>query len=388
MEARGNAKPGVTGICVNIGGLAETFADEAHHRVEQTIDALTGFVNSLAGLPGRKVLVHVSDGIPLIPGGKVLSYAIELCDGSGAVKGVDYATDVTSIAGNGQYHRWDPVSARLRMTDLDTTREWQQLAAHANAHQVSFYPIQAQGLKDQTISVASDVRMSSQTVSFGLRNLQDSLDLIARETGGRATLNTNDVAVGIERALDDARSYYLLAFKPAATEAGTVHRIEVETDRPGVRLRHRMSYRAKSGREQVSDTLLSTLLYDQQHNPLDIAVEPVASASADGETRAVRFRVIVPLSKITLLPRGESFEGMFTVYLRAQAEDGDTTPVRYRSIPVSVPLEGMLRDFVYEVEMNLDLGGHTVAVAVHDELGGETATVKREVPPAEAVAGM
>lgn len=388
MEAGGNPKPGVTGICVRIGGLAETFADQAYNRVEQTIDALTGFVNSLAGLPGRKVLVHVSDGIPLVPGGQVLNYAIELCDGSGALKGVDYATDVLSMGNGGMYNRWDPFSARQRLNELDTTRDWQALAAHANAHQVTFYPVQAQGLDVQTVTATSDVRMSGSTIAFGSRNLQDTLDLIARETGGRATLNTNDVPVGLERALADSRFHYLLAFKPTATEAGTVHRIRVETDRPGIHLRHRMSYRAKSEREQVSDVLLSALLYGEEQNPLDIIVQPTEAGSADGATRAVRFRVVVPLSKITLLPRGERFEGMFTVYLRAQDEEGDTTPVRYRSIPISVPLEGMLRDFVYEVEMNLDMGRHTVAVAVHDELGGDTAYVKREIPPAATVAGM
>ena len=40
--------------------------------------AMEGFVNSLGGISGRKTLIHVSDGIPLIAGGEVWQQALEL----------------------------------------------------------------------------------------------------------------------------------------------------------------------------------------------------------------------------------------------------------------------------------------------------------------------
>lgn len=393
VEAKGDTAPGVAGICVRLGPLAETYAEQAHHRVEQSVDALTGFVDSLAGLEGPKVLLHISDGIPLVPGGQVLQYAIELCDGTGAQRGVDYATDVTGLGSVGQRERWDPFGARTRLNELDTTGDWQRLASHANVHRVSFYTIQAGGVEDFLVSVANDVRMSGQTLAYGPRNRQDTLDLVARETGGRALLNANDLSRRVAEALDDFRSHYLLAFQPVPSKPGTVHRIQVEVDRPGAEVRHRKSYRAQAVHERVSAGVLTSLFYGRQANPLGVTVvarpAPGAAAEVPGngeaEVRRVRLQVHLPLTRLTLLPRGERFEGAFSVFLAARDEDGATTPVRQVSIPVSVPLEGMVRDFVYEVEIPLAPGGHRVAVALRDELGGETSYVHQrvEVPSAD-----
>lgn len=376
-EAAGSKHP--SGTCVHIGGLAEPYADQAYHRVQQTIDALAGFVDSLAGLEGRKVLLHVSDGIPLVPGGQLLSYAIELCDGTGMAAGIDYSEDVTTL-GDKQRHRWDPFAAKQRLNELDTTRDWQRLAAHANVQQVSFYPIQAAGLSSTgLVDVASDIRMTGRTLNFGVRNRQDSLDLIARETGGRAILDSNDPARGAEAALEDSRTHYLLAFEPSATEVGSVHRIRVEVEQPGVRIRHRKSYRAKGAHEQVADGVLTALFYEVTDNPLEAEVVAVSSGRRDDGRRTVRVRVLVPLPRLALLPRGERFEGLFTVFIAARDEEGTATPVRRATIPVSVSLEGMVRDFVYEAELTLDAGRHDLAVGLRDEIGGTTAYLRREI---------
>lgn len=379
---------GPAGTCVAIGGLAEPYADQAYHHVQQTIDALTGFVDSLAGLRGRKVLLHVSDGIPLIPGGQLLSYAIELCDGSGAAQGVDYAVDVTLLK-DAQRHRWDPFAAKQRLNELDTTRDWQRLAAHANVEQVSFYPVQASGLGvTRLVDAATDIQMTGQTLTFGARNRQDTLDLIARETGGRATLNSNDPALGVEAALTDSRTHYLLAFRPSATDSGSLHRIRVEVERPGARVRHRKSYRAKGLHEQVADGVLTALFYGVTDNPLETGLHAATTSVelANGK-RKVRLRVLVPLSRLTLLPRGERADGMFTVFLAVRDEEGNTTPVRQASIPVSVPSEEIARDYVYDVELTLGAGRHEVGVAVRDELGGATAYLRTEIPASKSGEG-
>lgn len=383
MEAGGDKHP--AGACVAIGGLVEPYADQAYHHVQQTIDALTGFVDSLAGLRGRKVLVHVSDGIALVPGGQLLSYAIELCDGTGAAQGINYSTDTSTLLDK-QRHRWDPFSAKQRLNELDTTRDWQRLAAHANVEQVSFYPVQAAGLGvTRLVDVASDIQMTGQTLTFGARNRQDTLDLIARETGGRATLNSNDPALGVEAALTDSRTHYLVAFRPSATEPGTVHRIRVEVDRPGARVRHRKSYRAKGVHEQVADGVLTALFYGVVDNPLEAGLHLAAPSGALGDgRRTVRLRVLVPLPRLTLLPRGERADGMVTVFLAVRDEKGNTTPVRQASIPVSVAPEEIARDYVYDVELTLGAGRHEVGVAVRDELGGATAYLRTEIPASKS----
>jgi VWFA-related protein len=384
------ATQGFQGSCLDIGAVARNHAAEEYNRVRQTLDALTGFVRSLAGFEGRKTLLHVSDGIPLMAGAEVYSYAISLCDGSGAAQGIDYAEDVTAL-GELQYHRWDPFSAKTEMLSFDTTADWQRLAAHANVHQVSFYALQAAGLQQgAATNLGTGVRTTAETARIGVQNPQESLSLISRETGGRALLGTNDFRSGIEDMVADTRTYYLLSFQPTNPGSGRIHRLRVEVDRPGVRVRHRLSYRSKSAHERVADGVLTTLLYERTENPLGLRVasgERRASPEGQGDPERVRLQVRLPPDSLTLLPEGELRRGLFTVFLAVRDAEGNMTPVRERPVPVQVPIgppgegsaEGGADDFVYEVEMPLRTGRTEVAVAVRDELAGTTSYVRHEL---------
>jgi hypothetical protein len=58
---------------------------------------------------------------------------------------------------------------------------------------------------------------------------QEPLRTIADETGGRAILNTNSIALGVAKALKETSVYYLLAWKPEREEnrGGKFRRVEV-----------------------------------------------------------------------------------------------------------------------------------------------------------------
>ena len=79
--------------------------------------------------------------------------------------------------------------------------------------------------------------------SFGS---QGAFKELAEATGGFATINNNDLAGGIRKALDDQRGYYLIGYRPDDSTFEQVrgrrrfHRISVRVKRPGkfnVRLR-------------------------------------------------------------------------------------------------------------------------------------------------------
>ncbi len=370
---------GFSGTCTDVGWIARQYADQSHHQVLQTIQALTGFVSSLAGYDGRKALLYVSDGVPLIAGGEVFDYAMSMCDGRGARAGIEYAEDITLLKEKA-HQRWDPFSARMELLGLDTTDQWQGLASDANAHQVSFYTLQASGLRAfQTRDIGSNVQMTQETASFGTRNLQDSLSLISRETGGRAILNTNDFSQGLGEMLGDSRAYYLLAFEPTSPGDGKIHRIRVEIDRPGTRVHYRKSYRSKTTPQLVVDGLLTSLLYDHTENPLGVELKSVGETSGATGISNVRLQLRVPLSSLTLLPQGERKRGLFTVFLVGRDDAGKMTQVREKPVPIHVPSQGAQKDYVYEVEMPMHQGRHEVAVAVRDELAGTTSFLRRTV---------
>lgn len=63
---------------------------------------------------------------------------------------------------------------------------------------------------------------------------------LARDTGGRAFLNTNDVRGTVNRIMTEASSYYILAFEdPPFFRSAPLRKIELKTRRKGVNLRAR-----------------------------------------------------------------------------------------------------------------------------------------------------
>jgi VWFA-related protein len=73
-------------------------------------------------------------------------------------------------------------------------------------------------------------------------DLQRGLRVLSDNTGGIATVNTNDFGAGIERVLDDTRHYYLITYTSAARPDGRTHRIKVTVDRPGVDVHARQTF--------------------------------------------------------------------------------------------------------------------------------------------------
>ena len=374
--------PGLSGDdpCVDVGYLARSHADATHNQLMGTIGALTRFVDSLAGVPGRKALLHVSDGMPLIAGGEVWEYAIELCDPRGVTEGLDSAWAVPE---NARYSRFDPATGRMDMTTYDTSSEWQRLAAHANSQQVTFYPVQLTGLRSAATAPVDGVRRTLETAILGHHNLQDPLVMLAVETGGRAILNTNDFRPGLSRMVEEGQAVYELAFPPATPGDRELHEIRVEVDRPGVQVRYRKSYQSKSAEERTIDGLFSTLLHGYEENPLDVRMKVEGQTPVDDRTARVVVQIRLPIENLTLLERGDSVRGTFVAYLAARDAHGRTTDVRHQFVPVT--LSGpdrdkqLRKDFTYEVDLELRRLPHDIALAVRDGVGGAVSYARTSV---------
>jgi hypothetical protein len=71
----------------------------------------------------------------------------------------------------------------------------------------------------------------------------DFLVTAAANTGGRPIVNTNDFENGLNNIFEENSSYYLLGYQqPAAQKPGSLHRIKVNVNRPGVTVRTRSGY--------------------------------------------------------------------------------------------------------------------------------------------------
>lgn len=371
-----------TDPCTIIADMARSYAAERFGEVRGAAKGLEAVVASLTGLPGRKAVVHISDGIPLIAGLTPLTQVQELCDGSGIVRGVPYAVDLS----NDPYDHTDPQLLQIAMAEYNSADLWGDVAAYANLQGVTIFTVGAAGAEPVAGADANlGVRLSSvETQSVERSNRLETLTVLAEDTGGRALLDQNDLSGGFAEMMKDLRGYYVLTFRPPSTAPDTVHKLRLETTRPGVELRYRKSYRFRTRHEQVADRLVSAVLQGVAPNPmgLTMAVEQSAGDEAS-KAREMRLKVSIPLGHLSLVSGGRGAHGMFTVFVAVLRGDGAVTPVREATVPVEVPrgqpaaLAG--KSYVYEVGIALPEGEHQVGIGVLDELGGSSSFLHRQV---------
>jgi hypothetical protein len=61
-------------------------------------------------------------------------------------------------------------------------------------------------------------------------------------SGGRAIVNTNDLAGGLEKIGREQNEYYILGYSPADAPEGSCHTLKVKVDRGGTLVRARSGY--------------------------------------------------------------------------------------------------------------------------------------------------
>lgn len=89
----------------------------------------------------------------------------------------------------------------------------------------------------------------------GRGGVRDTLYRLAAETGGRATVNTNDLTGGVRDAIRDASAYYLLGYTPTRDVAdGRFHKIKVGVTRKGIDVLARRGYWATRADEAEAAT--------------------------------------------------------------------------------------------------------------------------------------
>ncbi len=340
------------------------FAESRYNDLSFALDGLKEVVESLAGIEGRKALLYVSDGLPMIPG-EDLFHAL--------------------------HYKFQESSALSRMRDFDLSRDFQRLTDAANTNGVTFYTIDAAGLRVATSATAERDRYSStpgmdtMVDSIRISNLQSPLLFMADRTGGTAIINTNDVGDGLARIAEDFGSYYSLGYGPGHSGDGRYHRIEVKLkdDRKGVRIRHRNGYRDKTLPARMADSTLSTMRFGFERNPLDIGLQMGQQTSHEEGNFLVDLVVEIPIEKVTLVPRREFHEGRVVLFVAAMDADGGVSPVQEQAVPIRIP-EPQLDHargeiFHYGLRLLMRPGDHRIGVGVRDEIGAGTSFISRTV---------
>ena len=394
---------------LNIVTPAQAYASVRRQEVVQTINALTVLVNSLSGVPGRKAVLHVSDGLPLLPGEELFQFLVELCGGGGTA-GIgsnpparpgakqDDPGDLRTFDTNTLDARSYQASSQAMMDaqHYSIAKNLQTLASHANAHRVTLYTLQAAGLQgpdaaDATFAPNERLYQFQSISTLDRSNQRDSLQMLADDTGGRAILDANDVLPDLSRMREELASSYSLGFTPPGHAGdGREHRLEVRVKRPGIRLRYRQSYRDKPAMEKAVDRTLAALFYGIEDNPLRVVMEIGEPAAAEGGQYSVPVHLKIPLFKLAILNREDAYEGKLRILVAIRDDTGATSAVRQVEVPLHISrkevLNAMGQYYLYTLTLKMKPGEQHVAVAVRDDIAAATSYLSRPVTVAARAA--
>ena len=173
----------------------------------------------------------------------------------------------------------------LGQTTDDVTTQLTQLIDQARRSGVSVYSLDAAGLRTRNTTASEYITATGMTtrgtapesISSDFENL-GAARALAVATGGQLFANTNDIGAGLERAVEDSSSYYVIGFKPTALD-NKFHRVAVSVKgRTDLIVRTRRGYLAIN-QETVRGTeaeLLDALMRSPVPR-IDLPLEVVAN---------------------------------------------------------------------------------------------------------------
>lgn len=329
--------------------------------ISVTLASLTDSVAYLAGLPGTKSLLYLSDSLETMPGLALSNYADTICPG-------------------GQQSR------PMKALGEELESAYYTLARHAAANRVAIYSLQGNPGQTSRSGGARDsgVRSGSMASFEASRRADDEsgLILLAEQTGGHTALLTTDYQASLRELATDMVNYYSMAFRAPGGQKVDNHEIEIRMRDSALQARFRRAYTDKSADQTFSEKLQGALYLGLVDNPLEarLAADEFREG-AEGRT-VMPLRVVLPVQLVSFVPEGDHLMG--SILVRVMSRDVATgatgrldRPFKVKHDPNS-PGEWMQ----LPVEMELTPGAHMMAIGVLDQESGMTSLVSTtiEVP--------
>lgn len=180
----------------------------AEERLDLSLNGLRLLVDQQAQRPGRKLIVWISPGWPLLSGPGV---------------------EMSSSQQQAIFRRIVDLSTRLRNAGV-TLYQVDPLGSTEGLERRVYYQQFTKGILKPTQTDAADI----------------SLQVLATQSGGLVLNGSNDIAALMKKVTDDAASYYVITVAPSPGEhPQEYHQIEVRVDRPGLIARTRQGYYAQ-----------------------------------------------------------------------------------------------------------------------------------------------
>ncbi|HEV8628730.1 MAG TPA: VWA domain-containing protein [Thermoanaerobaculia bacterium] len=349
-----------SGTCdLFVGRITPTVSSWAHEHDERTSVTLrhlqrTGSI--LAGLPGVKTLVYMSDALETQPASPLVAAVGALCPGQ-----------------------------HIDSPQEEMSRELLALTRHLNTNQVTIYAMQASGLRvADSITAGSrgaaggslGARVTGTFESAHRTSQRSGMGTLADETGGRLVINQNDFGIVLQTIGQEIQSYYSLAYRPPRAGAGE-HRIAVSLEDRSLTARYRRGYREKDGEERMRELLESALYLGITANPLDVRLG-AGAIRPRGERHVLPLHIFVPVEGLAFVGPQDAQAAELRVQVLARNVVNPRTAWLTKGFRVRRPA-GASGQADLTVEVELDAGTNVVAVGLRDEGSRATSLVSTTV---------
>jgi VWFA-related protein len=223
------------------------------HVAFSTVNDLLGNLNSVHNR--RKALIYVSDGYDFNP---FQDARLGTMDPSSPFAQNEFrrAENQMQNSDGTTSNGTDPFTQQQKQSetfaDADLARELGELTREANRSNVTMYTIDPRGL----VGMGDiDEQVDPQQWAEFVRKSQDSLRVIAEETGGIAIVNQNDFSKALKRIDAETSDYYVLGYYSKNPDPTKRRRqVEVKITRKGAQPWFRKEYVLKPPPKPVSST--------------------------------------------------------------------------------------------------------------------------------------
>ena len=316
------------------------YADRVTRRVERMLGHVQSLVSALAEVPGKKVVVLMTESLPATPGSEL-------------------------------YRPWYRDELRSLGRQID------RIAQTASTNGIAIYCLQpSYGFQFAVPGPSVEDRRnisymaSYQLLRDTLQNTEDTMNILSGRTGGRWWRGVNGIGQLFAGVESDLSTYYSLGYRAPETKRDTPYRIDVRVkERPDLNVRARRDVIRKSPEEEMNDLVVASLVDPKSVNELGIAAKAGTPVKSHGAYK-VPVEVHIPIASLTLLPDGSKYRGRFTVHYAAVAARGDFSSGVERQGTIEIPAaeieKARAHEWTYTSELLVPPGEVTIAVGVLD----------------------
>lgn len=331
--------------------LVRSYAEQQRAALEILLKDIHAELATLTPMPGKKSFIYVSGGFDMQPGYAMSQYA----------NGISLASfDVRNMSGE--------VDAIVR---------------RANASDVTFYTLDARGLTAEGVSASNDDPLLARpgTAFIARQDSQAGLIELARQTGGFAVLDTNNIQAGIARVYADTSSYYSIGVnisKLPVTRTG-YRNVAVTVSRPSMTVRARRGYSPRTAADRGRDVAQATLRSNAEFRaiPVDLRIAPAKKAKKYYE---LPIMVSIPASSLTFLPEANGARATADIYIGAIDQRGFVSDIGHAQAVFTLRAGAKPEtELKYTTKLEIRKGNMRIAVNVQDRETGKMGTAKADV---------